>query len=458
MLGGVCGGLAARGPLAPAHWRALFILLAPLTLGAAALLYLALWYGMPLAAPAPTVATLQSPVRPLRRWGLLALTLAALLGLIALWQTGRLAAADAALAALALGGAFYCLSVWRPRGARMIPLLACILPLLLLLWQSGALPAGMADTLARAAPAPILLLALRALVRGERTGARRALLANLLALGGMAVFVAGVAALAITREDGRLRDAGAGRLIQRALPAELRLLRLELSALASEIIVERALSPLPELSGRYHGGANFRLTLVCNGAPCPADGRLPAHEDGTADLHIHELQQQAFPPLSARGRGQLRLRLPATAPLDLLIRSRAGPMTLSLSGLQLERLNVELGRGDALVSLPEYAPLATARGDTQGRITLAAGDLTLRLPPGLDGRFPLLDARSLDYPTEHYARQHYARQYYSSENETRSEEALVALQMGEAGGWSQLELSAAAGEIRLRLAGSGAGE
>jgi phage shock protein PspC (stress-responsive transcriptional regulator) len=52
VLGGVCGGLAALLPLSAWWFRVAFALLAPLTLGAAALLYVALWLAVPQASPA----------------------------------------------------------------------------------------------------------------------------------------------------------------------------------------------------------------------------------------------------------------------------------------------------------------------------------------------------------------------------------------------------------------------
>lgn len=52
VLGGVCGGLAALLPVSAWWFRMAFVLLAPLTLGAAALLYLGLWMMVPQASPA----------------------------------------------------------------------------------------------------------------------------------------------------------------------------------------------------------------------------------------------------------------------------------------------------------------------------------------------------------------------------------------------------------------------
>ncbi len=463
LLGGVCGGLASRLAFSAAFWRALFLLLCPLTLGAAAFLYLALWFWLPTAAPTPTLPS--PPRQPLRRAILLSLALVGVLGSGALWRAGRLAPVDAALVLVLLGGALLtaakcrhalltaakcrhalltaakCRHVLascsdlRPRGAFALPLIALSLPLVLLIWRSGALSPGLADALERAAPATLLLFGLRALGRGYRPERNRAVAANAFALCGTGALCVGVAALAFARHDARLRDDTREQaILTRALPADLRLLRLELSAIASDIIVERALAPLPQISGTYVGGANLMLALECNGDRCAEDGRLPARADGTADLLIRESQREAFPPLRARGRGELRLQLPADAPLDLLIRSGAGEIILSLGGLQLERLNVELARGDALVSLPHYAPLGTPRGEAIGGIALAEGNLTLRLPAGLDARLPVITAGDAEFPRAHFAREG---------------DALVAIAASAEGGWSHLQLSVVDGTIRL---------
>lgn len=47
VMGGVCGGLAAVLPLSAWTLRVLFVMLGLVTLGAFALLYLALWVGIP---------------------------------------------------------------------------------------------------------------------------------------------------------------------------------------------------------------------------------------------------------------------------------------------------------------------------------------------------------------------------------------------------------------------------
>ena len=440
LLGGVCGALAARA-FGPAWlWRTLFVVLCPLTLGAAAFLYLALWYGLPRAQPMPTLPRAQR--RPLLVWLRVALAGLAALACVLLWRLGGWPPGNAALLALAIFGLLLCLSELRPQSALALPLLSLLALWLLLLGQSGVLPSGWVDLLARAAPAALLFLGLRSLFLGKSPGRARTLWAHVAALAGASALTAALALLAIAQLDAQPGGSAAERLrFSSALPPDLRLLRLDLSVLESDILIERSLTPLAQIEGSYRAGANLRLSLTCNDEPCAAVGPLLARSDGTADWALREERVVAFPLLADRGRGELRLQLPGSVPLDLLLQGGAGALTLSLHGLQLERLNIELARGDALVSLPLYAPLGTARDEALGTWELAEGDLTLRLPAGLAARFTITAAETLDYPVTHFARE--------------SEEGRVSLwafAAADASAWAHYRLQVPAGVIRWWVA------
>jgi len=78
-------------------------------------------------------------------------------------------------------------------------------------------------------------------------------------------------------------------------------------------------------------------------------------------LTVREVRPNTFPLLSAVGRGQLRLELPADLPLDVNFNGVQGSFSLNMSGLALERLNMDAQNGSVLVTLPEYDPRGRCR-------------------------------------------------------------------------------------------------
>ena len=96
-----------------------------------------------------------------------------------------------------------------------------------------------------------------------------------------------------------------------------------------------------------------------------------------------------FPLLERMGRGRFRLELPADIPLDVDFRGGEGALSLNMSGLALERLNMDLPKGNALVTLPAYQPLG-ARGDALlGTFVVREGDITVFVPQTVGVHFEL---------------------------------------------------------------------
>jgi hypothetical protein len=90
----------------------------------------------------------------------------------------------------------------------------------------------------------------------------------------------------------------------------------------------------------------------------------------------------------------LQIDLPPAVPMDVEFVNQKGDITLNLSGTQLERLNVNAPDGDVLVTLPEYEPRLTERGDLLGVIAAQNGSLTLRIPATVAARLELTRAGS----------------------------------------------------------------
>ncbi|PJF25100.1 MAG: hypothetical protein CUN53_14490, partial [Phototrophicales bacterium] len=112
-------------------------------------------------------------------------------------------------------------------------------------------------------------------------------------------------------------------------------------------------------------------------------------EGNVAALTLRELGMDGIPPLDAVGRGTLRVELPPALPLDIDFVGDDGAVTFNLRGTALERLNLTASRGNVVVTLPDYAPQLSQRGESLGTITVGGGDLTLFVPTTVAGRFEL---------------------------------------------------------------------
>ena len=403
-------------------------------------LYLVLWFWLP-----PALATATDPRTPPRftpsRAALLALALFSPMVIAAAAVVNQWDALTTVLLLSLLIAALAFFSNLRPNGNLFSPLLALALLSLLWLAQGEQLSPGLRDILERSAPAVLILVGLRALtrlaLRGYRQKMRSAFLSNALAFVGAGALLLLINAQGIALQEVRPRsETRVGPALEHELAPNLKLLRLQLNLVASDLILERTLAPFPQMQGNYEGSANHTLTILCNGDPCAVAGQLPIHEDGTADFRVDEMALANFPPLNQRGRGELRLQIPPGIPLDLLVNSRQGIVTLSLQGLELERLNLNLRRGDALISLPDYAPLGTPRGGVTGRLSLLAGSLKMRLPAEMTAQFTLLDDTAAEYPAPHF---------------TRVGDTLVANAAAVTGAWNHLELAVHPGPLQLLL-------
>lgn len=239
-----------------------------------------------------------------------------------------------------------------------------------LLRALDVLPAGLYDIAVRAWPALLVLAGLSVLLR------ERVRFGSFIALALSLALVGGVAALAFSSRATQQREEYRQPISQPIAPG-INLLRVRVVALATSVEVLRALDAR-RVSGEFVGSAEsvLRAEFVENG-------------DGTANLTISETQSSPFPLLEAVGRGRLVLQLPADLPLDVDLSTAQGPVTLDLGGLALERLNLRLESGDAVVTLPEYQPIGTQGGDSLGAFVAQNGDITVRVPATVAARLSI---------------------------------------------------------------------
>lgn len=232
------------------------------------------------------------------------------------------------------------------------------------------IPASIFDLLARAWPALLVLAGLSIILR------TRVPLGSFLALIVTLSLAGGVAAYAFSSRSTQQRSDYQEPVLQ-AIGPEVTLLRLQLRTLATDVELLRRVGTDRVVTGQFTGSPESRVTVTYNEA------------DVAADLVITEQQANQFPMLETMGRGVLRLELPPDLPVDIELLGVDGDAALNMNGVSVERLNLDLQRGDALVTLPVYRPLGSAPGDALGTLAVREGNITLFIDPQVAARLEL---------------------------------------------------------------------
>ncbi|MBC7814889.1 MAG: hypothetical protein H7175_27275, partial [Burkholderiales bacterium] len=162
-----------------------------------------------------------------------------------------------------------------------------------------------------------------------------------------------------------------------ALPAGISLLRVRVQTGTAQVDLLPSLQA-QAVSGEFLGSRQSGVDID-----------YVEEADGSATLTLHEAQAGAFPMLEALGRGALRVELPTGVPLDVELLGTDGGANLNMAGLAVERMTVNLQRGNVLVTLPVYDPLFSQAEDTLGTIAALNGDITVVVPDGLAARLDL---------------------------------------------------------------------
>lgn len=235
----------------------------------------------------------------------------------------------------------------------------------------GYIPNGVFDLILRAWPALLVLAGLTFLLRGRLPfGSAIALvISGLIVVGVATAAYSGRAALQV--DDYR-------QPIEQPLNPDVTLLRLRVQTLATDVEFLRSLSDTA-VTGEFVGSAESRVEV----------GFEAVAGDNSATLILNEVQPGGFPMLESVGRGTLRLELPAGVPLDVDFAGSEGDVVLNMNGLDLERMNVFVRRGDVIATLPEYQPVLSDAEGSQGTLTTREGDLALLIPPAVAARLEL---------------------------------------------------------------------
>lgn len=254
-------------------------------------------------------------------------------------------------------------------------LVALVTAIVFLLNTLGTIPPGIADLINRAWPVLLVIIGLGILLRDRiRFGGLIALVVSGLLVGGMATTAFS------SRSTGQRSDYTAP--IDQPITAGINLIRVSVQTLSTDVEIVRSLDATA-IKGEFVGSSESLLQST-----------YTEGGDNTANLNISETQPNQFPLLDKMGRGRFRLELPANIGLDVDFKGGDGALSLNMSGLSIERLNMDLAKGNALVTLPAYQPLS-AQGDTSlGTFVVRDGDITVFVPQTVGARFTLNRAGS----------------------------------------------------------------
>ncbi len=255
--------------------------------------------------------------------------------------------------------------------------------LILVLRTLGQIPDGVYDLISRAWPALLVLAGFGIFLRGRLPfGSSIALILTALLVGGLAAYSFSTRAEQ-QRDDKQLEFA-------QPVSDDITLLRVRLHTLATEVNLGRA-TEAGTISGDFVGSTESDIQVDYAEAG-----------DGTATFALREVRPGAFPMLAAIGRGTLRVELPPEVPTDIEFIGVDGDATLDARDIWVERLNIDLREGDALVTLPAYDPLGSPDDATLGAWAVRDGNITVVVPAsvaahleldrGLSGIQPQYDA------------------------------------------------------------------
>jgi hypothetical protein len=242
--------------------------------------------------------------------------------------------------------------------------------ILVLLGALGILPPGIADLVGRAWPVLLVLGGLSIFLRDRLPfGGFIALMICVALVGGVTLAAFSNRA---TQERSDYQEA-----IAQAVGSGINLLHVQVITLASDVELVRALDG-GQVTGQFVGSTESTVLVnYIEGA------------DNTATLTVTETHPNQFPMLEAMGRGHLTLEFPANVPLDVDFRASDGAVSLNMSGLSVERLNLDLAKGDALVTLPAYKPLGSPADAVLGALAAREGNITVYVPTEVAARFEL---------------------------------------------------------------------
>lgn len=249
-------------------------------------------------------------------------------------------------------------------------IIALALAIVLVLRALNQLPEGIYDLITRAWPALLIIGGLSILLRD------RVPVGSLIALVVGVALVSGIAVTAYSSRSSQEQSDYTAEVNQ-PIGAGISLLRVQVETFATQVEIVRSLQN-GSVTGEFVGSSQSLL-----------ETSYVENNDSTATLTIKETHPDAFPMLEKMGRGRFRLDLPSGIPLDVSMKGADGTISLNMNGLSLERLNLDLIKGDAAITLPEYKPLGSPEDAPLGALVAREGNITVFVPPTVAARLEL---------------------------------------------------------------------
>lgn len=240
-------------------------------------------------------------------------------------------------------------------------------------------PGGLADILRRALPAVLIALSIGTFLRG------RVPFSSIVALAITAFLAVNIAVFGFSSRAGQQRDDQRVTLDQE-IGENVTLLTIDVGVLSTDVSVALDTSSGRHVTGEFTGSRESAFDVDYT-------------DDGTgrASLTLRETQPNPFPNLDDIGRGNLTIAVPAGIGIDLALNGQQGATTLNLNQANLERLNINLTRGDVILTLPDYQPRSPSQTAADnpnlppllGTFQVLDGSLTVAVPNGVGARFEL---------------------------------------------------------------------
>ena len=268
----------------------------------------------------------------------------------------------------------------RSRKNGLFGLLALALALAVLVRVLDVFPAYIDDVIGRSLPVVLVIVGVSVMLRN------RVPFGGVIAIILGAALVAGVSTTAFSVREDQNRDDNRVE-IDEEMGEQIVLLRVRLETLATDVELVRAPAGRDDRTVRalFLGSVESDISAAYTEEP-----------DRTATLALTEQRPSPFPLLEAVGRGTLLVELPPDMPADVQVNAADGDVSVNFTGVDLERLNIDVNEGDVIISLPDYEPTYSRPEETLGTWRVLAGSLTVRIPQAVAARFDMSQSSGPD--------------------------------------------------------------